>query len=371
MNLLKRIVLAAISSSVVLASVSTINTSLSNNAGYIYAESLTNSCSLSDNLSVTYTETYNSAEAAVVTTAVNASSSDITVTTAVNAASDGTTTEAVPVQITVAVAASKTPETVTAPAITEPNFNVFDIYEAYQKYALSTTTTTTSIKQQAVQTTITLNAIVASDIGNGVKGIDVSKWQSTIDWKKVKADGIDYAIIRAGYGNRTSQEDPMFDTNMVNAQKAGVDRGVYWYSYATTVEDAYKEAEACYQVIKDYSFEYPLIFDIEEPSQASLSTATVSAIIDAFCSTMQAKGYYVGIYSYSSFLNTKVYDSILEKYDIAVAHYGVSAPAYTKPYGIWQYSSTGSVDGISGNVDLDIAYKDYPFIMASRNLNGY
>ncbi len=370
MNLLKRIVLAAISSSVVLASVSTINTPISNNSGYIYAESFTNSCSLSDSNSVTYTETYNQTEESVVTTAVNAAVSDITVTTAVNDVSEGTTTEAAPVQITVAVAASKTPETVTAPAITEPNFDVFDIYEAYQKYAMSTTTTT-AVKQQPQQTTITLKAIVASDIGDGVKGIDVSKWQSTIDWKKVKADGIDYAIIRAGYGNKTSQEDPMFDTNMVNAQKAGVNRGVYWYSYATTVADAYKEAEACYQVIKDYSFEYPLIFDIEESSQAALSTATVSAIIDAFCSTMQAKGYYVAIYSYSSFLNTKVYDSILAKYDIAVAHYGVKTPNYSKPYGIWQYSSTGTVDGISGKVDLDIAYKDYPFIMASRNMNGY
>jgi len=369
MNLLKRIVLAAISGSVVLASVSTINTSLSNNTEYIFAETMTNGCTLSDNLSVTYTEAYNTAENSAVTTAVNSAPSDMTVTTAVNDKAEGTATEAAPIQITVAVAASKTPETVTAAAITEPNFNVFDIYEAYQKYAMSTTTT--AVKQQAKQTTITLKAIVASDIGDGVKGIDVSKWQSTIDWKKVKADGIDYAIIRAGYGNRASQEDPMFDTNMVNAQKAGVDRGVYWYSYATTVADAYKEAEACYQVIKNYSFEYPLLFDIEEKSQEALSTATVSAIIDAFCSTMQAKGYYVSIYSYSNFLNTKVYDSILKKYDVAVAHYGVKTPNYSKPYGIWQYSSTGTVDGISGKVDLDIAYKDYPFIMASRNMNGY
>lgn len=369
MNLLKRIVVAAISGSVLLSSVTLTNTVNTCSTELVFAESLTDSCSLSENLSVTYTETVNSAEStAAVTTAVTVQAQ--TVTTAVSGTSEAVTTEFVPIQITVAVGGSKAPETITAPAVTEEGFDVFDIYEAYQKYAMATTTAVTD-SQSAKQTTITLQGIVASDIGDGVKGIDVSKWQADIDWQKVKADGIEYAIIRAGYGKKVSQEDPMFDTNMINAQKAGVDRGVYWYSYATTVEEAYQEAEACYEVIKGYSFEYPLIFDIEESSQEALSTATVSAIIDAFCSTMQEKGYYVAIYSYTSFLNTKVYDSILEKYDIAVAHYGVASPNYSKPYGIWQYSSTGTVNGISGNVDMDIAYKDYPFIMASRNFNGY
>lgn len=251
------------------------------------------------------------------------------------------------------------PETET----TASDFDVFDIYDAHMSNITTTTTTTT--------TATTTTTVTSRDCSRGLKGIDVSQWQGDIDWNKVKKDNVNFAVIRAGYGKYASQEDPKFDTNMVNAHKAGMDCGVYWYSYATSVAEAYTEAEVCYSIIKDYNFEYPVFFDIEEDSQRNLSTAEVSAIIDAFCSTMEKKGYYVSIYSYASFLNTKVYSNVLDKYDVWVAHFDVSAPSYNRQYGIWQYSSTGRINGISGDVDLDYAYKDYPYLMKMFHKNGY
>lgn len=232
----------------------------------------------------------------------------------------------------------------------------------------SATTTTTS----AATTTTTAPLQGAWAQKDRYDGIDVSKYQGNVDWEAVRADGIDFALIRAGYGKYASQEDPYFDQNMRNAQNAGIACGAYWFSYAETVADAKQEAEVFAQVIEGYQFEYPLVFDIEASVHVSMTKEQVSAIITAFCETMEEKGYYISLYSYASFLNNKVYQSVLEEYDIWVAHFGVSTPSYSKTaYGIWQYSSTGSVNGISGNVDQDYSYRCYPSIMRKNNLNGF
>lgn len=232
--------------------------------------------------------------------------------------------------------------------VSETPFDVFGIYDAYKNYASTTTTTTAAEITTTTTTTTTIK-----------KGIDVSEHQASVDWTKVKSAGVEFAIIRAGYGKEYDQEDLYFDQNIVNAQKNGLDCGVYWYSYADSVEDAYREAEVCYSMIKDYDYEYPVYFDIEEKKHANMTTAEVSAIIEAFCSTMKNKGYRVGLYSYANFLSTKVYTSVLQKYDIWVAHFGAEKPEYSGEYGIWQYSCTGRVDGISGDVDLNYGYVDY------------
>ena len=252
------------------------------------------------------------------------------------------TEEDAPEQIEEATASVEAPTA----AATSPStpFNVFDIYNAHQDYVS---------EPEPEEPPIYINT----------KGIDVSQWQGTINWDTVSKGGVDFAIIRAGYGKELSQKDTKFDENVKNAQASGIDCGVYWYSYALTVEAAYQEAETCYQIIKNYDFTYPIYFDIEESSQEALSTAQVSAIIEAFCSTLQAKGYYVGIYSYASFLSTKVYSNVLNKYDVWVAHYGVSSPSFTGSYGMWQYSRTGYVNGISGDVDTDYGYLNYPYII--------
>lgn len=234
----------------------------------------------------------------------------------------------------------------------------------------TTTTAAVTTTTAAVTTTASLQGAWAQK--DRYDGIDVSKYQGNVDWEAVRADGVDFALIRAGYGKYASQEDPYFDQNMRNAKNAGIACGAYWFSYAETAADAKQEAEVFAKVIEGYQFEYPLVFDIEASVHVSMTKEQVSAIISAFCETMEEKGYYISLYSYASFLNDKVYQSVLEKYDIWVAHFGVSTPSYSKTkYGMWQYSSTGSVSGISGNVDLDYSYRCYPNIMTRNHLNGF
>ncbi|MBQ8824054.1 MAG: glycoside hydrolase family 25 protein, partial [Ruminococcus sp.] len=236
-----------------------------------------------------------------------------------------------------------------------------------------TTTSTTKPKTTTVTTTISTTISTGTTISTKsvYNGIDVSTYQGLIDWNKAKADGLEFGIMRAGYGKYASQEDRYFKTNMKNAKAAGVPCGAYWFSYALTPQEAIQEADAFYTVIKDYKMEYPVSFDMETGDQSNLSKAQVSAIIDAFCSRMESYGYYVTLYSYASFLNSKVSDEIFEKYDIWVAHYGVSSPSFYRNYGLWQYSSTGSVAGISGPVDRDYAYLPYEAIIKENHFNGY
>ena len=250
------------------------------------------------------------------------------------AISETTVTEAMEAVISAGNAAAEIP------------FNVFDIFAAHQGYLENLRNSANKYRR--------------------AEGIDVSVWQADIDWKQVKNDGIDFAIVRAGYGKFANQEDIRFRNNVEQAQAQGIETGAYWYSYALTVEDAQKEAEACYEVIKNYDFTYPVYFDIEDPSQQKLSTAETSAIIETFCTYIQDRGYYAGLYSYSNFLSTKVYPSVLAKYDVWVANFGVAVPAYSSEYGMWQYSSTGLVDGIDGLVDLNHAYVNYPSIVSPQ-----
>lgn len=203
------------------------------------------------------------------------------------------------------------------------------------------------------------------------KGIDVSKWQGNVDMKKVKAAGYTFVILNAGFGKYISQKDPFFEQNYKNAKSAGLGVGVYWYSYAKTVSDAAQEAAVCLQAISGKQFEYPIFYDFEDSTQASLSSSVVSSIINKFCSTVENKGYYVGVYSMVSWLGTKIPSSVCKKYDVWCAHFGVSKPAYSGAYGIWQYTSTGKVNGVTGNCDCNYAYKDYPSAIKNAGLNGF
>ena len=239
-----------------------------------------------------------------------------------------------------------------------------------------TTTTTkagTTTQTTAGTTVTTTTYATKTGIGTGAifQGVDVSVYQGNIDWEAAKADGVEFAIIRAGYGKYVSQKDKYFDQNMQNAKAAGLPCGAYWFSYALTPEDAIKEADAFYEVIKDYQFEYPVSFDMETENQTNLSKETVTAIIEAFCGRMESYGYYTTLYSYASFLNYKVGESVFEKYDIWVAHYNTSQPAFNRKYGLWQYSSTGRIAGIQGNVDQDFVYLDYERIIKNAHLNGF
>jgi GH25 family lysozyme M1 (1,4-beta-N-acetylmuramidase) len=204
------------------------------------------------------------------------------------------------------------------------------------------------------------------------RGIDVSKWNGVVDFNKVKASGYDFVILNAGYGRYISQKDPTFERNYANAKAAGLGVGAYWFSYATTAADAKKEANVFLEAIKGKSFEYPLAYDIEHSSQSILSNTVIGNTCKSFCDVLEKAGYYVCLYSYASFLSNKIPANVLSKYDVWVANFTTAdKPFYNGVYGMWQHSDKGCVNGISGSVDLNIAYKDYPTIMKQNGFNGF
>jgi len=202
------------------------------------------------------------------------------------------------------------------------------------------------------------------------KGIDVSKHQGLIDWQKVKGAGVDFAMLRAGYGRYDNQKDERFEENYANAKAAGVKVGAYLYSYAKSVDDAKKEAETFLKWINGKQFEYPVAFDVEEKPQSDKGKQFVSDIIRAFCEVVEKAGYYVCIYANKYWLDNFVDDDCKKKYDVWLAQWSDKA-TYGGSYGIWQYSSQGSIDGISGRSDLDESYKDYYSIIKNKGLNGF
>ena len=203
-----------------------------------------------------------------------------------------------------------------------------------------------------------------------MKGIDVSVHNGNIDWQRVKNAGIDFAILRAGYGRLASQKDEKFEQNYSGAKAAGIPVGAYWYSYAMSEDEARLEADVFLSIIKGKQFEMPVYFDLEEKKQFDLGKEKVSAIMRAFLERVEAAGYFVGLYGSASSLTTHTADDIKSRYTIWLAHW-VNQTNYSGAYGIWQYSEKGKVDGISGNVDLDICYKDFPTIIKGKGLNGY
>lgn len=203
-----------------------------------------------------------------------------------------------------------------------------------------------------------------------LNGIDVSKHNGVIDWNKAARDGIDFAIIRAGYGKTIKQKDPLFEQNYREAKANGVFVGAYYYSYAMTPDEAKLEAKCFIECIKGKQFEFPLYFDLEEQKQFALGKKAVSEIIRAFLSTVESYGYYVGLYMSRSPLMTYVEDDIRQRYSIWIAEWGPKVH-YDGPYGMWQRSEKGFVNGINGNVDLDISYVNYPSVIRNAGLNGY
>ena len=147
--------------------------------------------------------------------------------------------------------------------------------------------------------------------------------------------------------------------------------GVYWYSYAATIEEAEQEAKACLENIKGRQYEWPIYYDIEEQKILAKGKDFVSGIATNFCRYLESQRYFCGIYASAYPLNNSFDKDCKDKFAIWVAHYGVDRPGYHGNWGIWQYSNTGSVNGISGNVDLDKALIDYEPIIKKNHLNGY
>ena len=204
-----------------------------------------------------------------------------------------------------------------------------------------------------------------------VSGIDVSKWQGRIDWQRVKNAGVQFALLRAGYGDSLSypyQIDETFEFNYTECKRVGMPVGAYWYSYATTEEMARQEAKSCIAALRGKQFEYPIYYDVEE--MRIFQTGRTNEMIKAFCDEMEKAGYWVGIYIYRAAVQSYLNERTRTRYAMAIAEYGPKLN-YSGPYGIWQNSSTWRVDGISGNVDHDWCYVDYPKLIKEKGKNGY
>ena len=195
------------------------------------------------------------------------------------------------------------------------------------------------------------------------KGVDVSAWQSGINWKKAAADGIEFAIIRAAYRTYGSSgalyKDSYFDANIRGAKAAGIRVGVYIFSQAITVQEAQEEADYLLSLVKDYDIDLPLVFDFEYVSggrlKSSLGRRTSTDICNAFCERVEAAGYESMVYANASTLSGNLYPTEFKR--VWLAHYTKKTSYSASDYEYWQCSASGDVSGISGDTDIDFWFE--------------
>lgn len=200
-------------------------------------------------------------------------------------------------------------------------------------------------------------------------GIDVSSHQGKIDWGKVKKD---FAILRAGWSwyQGGMNIDTRFLENAAGVQAAGIPWGVYLYAYDKTPAAARIAANRLADLLDDYKLDYPVAYDFEDNQYLAMDKASNTAVCKAFLDTIRARGYYPILYTYTSFAKSYLEMDKLSEYDLWVADY-TGKVGWSGAYTIWQHSAKGRTDGISTDVDLNTAYKDYPKIIREAGLNGY
>lgn len=197
-------------------------------------------------------------------------------------------------------------------------------------------------------------------------GIDVSKWNGEIDWEIVKAEGVEFAIIRCGYRGSSSGwlvEDPYFYKNIEGARKAGVKVGIYFFTQAVNLVEAVEEASMVIALLGDFEPEYPIFIDVEGAAGGNgradgLDAATRTAVVNAFCQTIQNAGMEAGVYSSRNWYYNNLELDDTYNYRVWLAEYR-QTPLYTGRYDMWQYTSSGAVAGIEGRVDLNVSYLGY------------
>lgn len=202
-------------------------------------------------------------------------------------------------------------------------------------------------------------------------GIDVSQYQGLINWDIVK-NHIDFAIIRCGFGqDLPGQDDKLFKRNADECTRLNIPFGIYLYSYAKNAADAKGEAKHVMRLIKNYKMAYPIYYDLEDENTTGKQTNEVIAnIAKTFAEELEKNGYYVGMYASLYWWKTKLTDPIFNKYTRWVANYAAELN-FDKEYDMWQYSSTGWVEGISTIVDLNYCYKDFPKIIKAAGKNNF
>lgn len=195
------------------------------------------------------------------------------------------------------------------------------------------------------------------------KGVDISEWNGDVDFKALKAAGIEFVLIRCGFGSDlTHQDDASFKENVKKAQEHGMPYGVYLYSYANTLEKAKSEADHVLRLIKGTKPLYGVWFDMEDTCLPK-DKAALTAICQTFCEAIENAGYYVGIYSTPTWLEDRVDADKLEVYDKWVAQWYKECQ-YERPYGIWQFTDELIIGG--KKFDGNYAYKDYPAIIGGK-----
>lgn len=205
-----------------------------------------------------------------------------------------------------------------------------------------------------------------------IKGLDVSRFQGEVDWERVKAAGYQFAMLRAGYGD--DSVDGQFRRNASECNRLGLPIGAYWFCYAASPENAAQEADSCIRTVSGYRLDYPVCYDIEQASAdyvekqgVSFTPALAQSLVKSFCGRVESLGYFAMFYSNRSFYDTYLGAALAGRYAFWYARYTDTFDG--TDCGIWQYTSTGSVPGISGNVDLDLAYVDYPSVIRRAGLN--
>lgn len=192
-----------------------------------------------------------------------------------------------------------------------------------------------------------------------LRGIDVSAWQGAIDWKRVKNAGVEFAIIRTGYGRKDPKQiDQFFKENIEGAKEVGIKVGAYHYSYAESPEDAVKEAEFCLEILDGVKLDLPVYYDIEDKTISNKHDKDIrTQMCINFCTVIEKAGYWAGVYAnknwFDNYLN---YDQLKARYTLWLAHYCIDSPSLDCD--VWQYRSNGSIDGITGNVDMNYMYRD-------------
>ncbi len=224
----------------------------------------------------------------------------------------------------------------------------------------------------------TENMELQFDNGSARLGIDVSKWNEEIDWEAVKNEGIEFAIIRCGYRGASSGAlviDPRYEENIKGAIEAGIPVGVYFFTQALDEVEAVEEASMVIRLIEDYDVDYPVFLDSESAGGSGradgLDSEERTRVHRAFLQTIEAAGYETGVYASRNWLNDRIDMTKLSDYKVWLAEYA-EAPTYDEYYHMWQYTSKGTVDGISTNVDLNLCYMNIDTsINHSKNAAGY
>ena len=218
------------------------------------------------------------------------------------------------------------------------------------------------------------------------RGIDISKWNHSttpsgeflsLDWNAIKAEGIDYVILKAG--SSRSGIEPTFENDYISAKAAGLDVGVYFYTYATNVSQIKADAERLLSIIDGKSFEYPIYLDLEDDALLNVEPSILTEMCVTFISILQENGYYAGLYVNHEWLyNILQTEKMLDLFEIWYARYPQNVTEYVwntaefgEQLGMWQYTDKGSLNAIPEmNVDMNYAYKDYPAIIKALGLNG-